>query len=304
MIGVQSPGAFTTVQDLGRPGHGLVGLSRAGAADPVALRLGNRLLGNPENAGGLEMTLLGGTFQFPQGADVAVTGAPCVPTMWKPFRIASGGILKLGPITGGVRSYLCVRGGIRVPLVGGSASTHVHGALGGLEGRALRRGDELEVGSCGPSGEIRGGLRPEVLTALAYRSTLRVTPGPQTDRFDAGNLAAFHSAAYKVSNNSNRLGIRLEGPALSLSDGAEMTTEGVPLGAVQVTSGGQPIILFVDQQTTGGYPKIANVITVDLPSVGQLRPGDAVRFQQVAPSEAQRLILNQEALLRSENIFL
>ncbi len=304
MIVVQSPGAFTTVQDLGRPGYGLAGLSRAGAADPVALRLGNILLGNRENTAALEMTLLGGTFQFLQGADVVVAGATCGPSMWQPIRVAPGGILKLGPIMGGVRSYLCIRGGIRVPLVGGSASTHVHGALGGLEGRALRKGDVLEVGSGEASGVIRSGLRPEVLATLAYRSTLRVTPGPQADRFDASNLARFHSQAYKVSNNSNRLGIRLEGPALSLSDGAEMTTEGVPLGAVQVAAGGHPIILFVDQQTTGGYPKIANVITVDLPSVGQLRPGDEVRFQQVDPSEAQRLILDRETLLRSEEIFL
>ncbi len=299
MIVVQNPGAFTTVQDLGRPMQGMSGVSRAGAADPVSLRLGNRLLGNPENASALEMTLLGGTFVFPEGAVVAIAGPESV----RPVHLQPGETLRAGPIQPGVRGYLCVRGGIEVPLIAGSASTHVPGNMGGFEGRPLRKLDTLRIGTAAV-GAVREGIRPEILAKLAPRRTLRVTLGPQADWFPADALAQFLTGTYTVSNNSNRLGVRLDGPALSLQNGAEMTTEGVPLGAIQITAGGLPIILFVDQQTTGGYPKIANVVTVDLPSVGQLRPGDQVRFEQIDPAHAHQLIREREALLKSEEIFL
>ena len=302
MILVHAPGAFTTVQDLGRPGHGLAGVSRAGAADPVALRLGNRLLGNPEGAAALEMTLIGGSFHFPDGAEVAVTGAGCGVPAWTPLRIAPGDTLRLGPMSAVVRSYLCVRGGILVPLVGGSASTHVPGGMGGFEGRPLRKGDALQAGP--PAGPSRRGILPGVLASLAPRTTIRVTPGLQSGWFSAAARALFLNSEYQVSNDSNRLGIRLEGPPVPLESGGQMITEGVPLGAVQIASGGQPILLFVDQQTTGGYPKIANVITADLPSLGQLRPGDRIRFAEVLPAEARRLLLEQESRLRSQEIFL
>jgi antagonist of KipI len=304
MICIDSPGALTTVQDLGRPGHGLAGVSRAGAADPVALRLGNRLLGNAESAPALEMTLLAGRFTFPDGAMVAITGSDCAPhPSWTPVRIDPGQTLRLGPMAPGCRSYLCVRGGIVVPLFAGSASTHVAGGLGGYEGRALRKGDQLRIGP-EPVDPVRRGIRPEVLAALKPRTLLRVTLGPQADWFQPESVAAFFASTYRVGNDSNRLGIRLEGPAVARAGSREMATEGVPLGAIQITAGGQPIILFVDQQTTGGYPKVANVATVDLPSVGQLKPGDLVQFVLIEAAEARRLLLEREALLRSEEIFL
>lgn len=287
---VQSPGLFTTVQDLGRPGYGVQGVSRAGAADPLALRIGNRLLGNEDNTPALEMTLLGGTFTFPEGAQIALTGGrvPGLP-MWRALTVAPGETIRIGALESGARCCLCVRGGIDVPRVAGSASAHV---LSGLGGRALRKGDALPIGP--PTGEPTGKPVPPELTV--YRTLLRVTEGPQSDEFEQDT---FYDSEYTVSAGSNRMGLRLEGPPVPSLHRGQMVTEGVPLGAIQIPANGQPILLFVDQQTTGGYPKIANVVTADLPSAGQLRPHDRVRFRLVDNIEAQRLLRQQEALLQS-----
>jgi len=281
---------FTTVQDLGRPGHGVSGVSRAGAADALALRVGNRLLGNAEGAAALEMTLLGGAFLFPEGGRVALTGGrPGGLPMNQPFDVAPGETLRVGGLITGARCYLCVRGGLAVERVAGSASTHV---LSGLGGRAVKKGDELAIGEA--CGEESKGVVDAGLTA--YRTTLRVTRGVQADVLDE---VSFYAAEWGVTAESNRMGLRLEGPAIRSAEGGVMVTEGVPLGAIQVPASGQPIVLFVDQQTTGGYPKIANVITADLPSVGQLRPRDRVRFVLVSDAEAQRALREQEALVRA-----
>lgn len=289
-IVVQSPGLLTTIQDLGRPGHGIDGISRAGAADPLALRIGNRLLGNPANAPALETTLLGGTYVFPEGATIACTGA--TPTALAPYevhQIVPGQTVHLGPLTNGARCYLCVQGGIAAPLIAGSASSHL---LSGLGGTALARGTVLPIGRpANPPDHIR---IPENLKT--YRKTLRVTRGPQADVFES---RLFYQSEYQITQDTNRMGIRLAGPPVPTTHNSQMRTEGVPLGAIQIPANGQPIILFVDQQTTGGYPKIANVITADLPSLGQLRPGDTIRFEQVSPVEARRLLLEQEAQLKA-----
>jgi antagonist of KipI len=285
---VQSPGMFTTVQDLGRPGYGVQGVSRAGAADPLALRIGNRLLGNPDNTAALEMTLLGGTFLFPDGAQMALTGArsASLPN-YEIINAKPGESIRVGPLETGARSYLCVSGGIDAPLVAGSASTHI---LSGLGGQPLKKGDIL------PIGKTRNPLTPKAIPAelTNYPTELRVTRGPQADQFDEG---AFYANEYTVSQDSNRMGLRLEGPTISSPQHGQMITEGVPLGAIQIPANGQPIILFVDQQTTGGYPKIANVITADIPNTAQLRPRDHVRFQLVTNQEAQAALRRQEELL-------
>jgi biotin-dependent carboxylase-like uncharacterized protein len=287
---VQSPGLLTTVQDLGRPGHGIDGVSRAGAADPLALRLGNLLLGNPANTAALETTLLGGTYLFPDGATIALTGA--TPSALAPYEIhtiAPGQTIQLGPLTNGARCYLCVQGGIAVPKVAGSASTHL---LSGLGGGPIPKGAVLEIGV--PTNQPRTLPIPEALKP--YRKTIRVTRGPQADLFDA---KPFYQTEYQVTQDTNRMGIRLAGPPVPTTHNSQMRTEGVPLGAIQIPANGQPIILFVDQQTTGGYPKIANAITADLPSLGQFRPGDTISFEQVSPVEARRLLLEQEAQIES-----
>jgi antagonist of KipI len=328
VIRVLEPGLFTTVQDLGRPGFGPLGVSVSGAADAVSLRMGNRLVGNAEGAAGLEMTLLGGAFLFDDGAVVALSGSDFgaaldgLPVgMWASFETRAGQTLRLGPTRSGARCYLCVRGGIAVAPFLGSASTHVLSGLGGLEGRALRKGDLLEIGDWNGSeaGSIGGGrLSAQALEKFAPRKSLRVTAGPQSDWFLEAAQRAFYGNVFRVAEESNRMGIRLQGESISLRDrdGAaketdksacstgdgEMISEGVALGAVQVPESGLPIILFVEQQTTGGYPKIANVISADFYSLGQLRPRDEVRFELVDMETARRLLREQEELLASAEL--
>lgn len=311
-IQMQSPGLLTTVQDLGREGFGPMGVSASGAADPVALRIGNRLVDNPQGAAGLEMTLIGGTFSFPEGAVIALTGSDFGATLddapmdiWTTMEAKPGQTLRLGPTRSGARCYLCVRGGIAVKPFLGSASTHLLSGLGGHEGRALRKGDVLSIGNdCAPQGEKhrKRRLAANALTQLLPRKNLRVTPGPQANCFPGSSQRLFYESTYRVAEESNRMGLRLEGAPVPSSLAGEMITEGVSLGAVQVPSSGKPIILFVEQQTTGGYPKIANVISADLSSLGQLRPRDEIRFEQVEWEAAHRLLLNQEKLLASEEL--
>ncbi|MGB8523413.1 MAG: biotin-dependent carboxyltransferase family protein [Candidatus Acidiferrales bacterium] len=310
VIQVQAPGLLTTVQDLGREGFGPLGVSSSGAADPISLRLGNRLVANAESAAGLEMTLLGGTFLFPEGAILGLTGSDFGATLdgavvdpWMSIKVRPGQTLRVGPARSGARCYLCVHGGIAVKPFLGSASTHILSGLGGFEGRPLRKGDVLHIGSATGSFRKRT-IAPQARDRLAPRQTLCVTPGPQSSWFSESSLRSFYSGSYRVGEQSNRMGLRLEGAPVTQSSGGEMITEGVSLGAVQVTHGGLPIILFVEQQTTGGYPKIANVISADIHRVGQLRPRDEIRFELVTLETARSLLVEQEKLLASEELIL
>jgi antagonist of KipI len=313
VIQVEAPGLLTTVQDLGREGFGPMGVSPSGAADSISLRIGNRLVGNAEKEAGLEMTLLGGTFLFPDGAIVALTGSDFGATLdgapverWKSSEVNPGKTLSLGLTRSGARCYLCVRGGIAVKLLLGSASTHILSGLGGLDGRPLRKGDVLNIGvlSKEPGNRPfkRATLATQALDSVSPRKVLRVTPGPQCDWFPESSQRLFYASIYRVAEESNRMGLRLEGTPIPAHSRGEMITEGVSLGAIQVPDGGLPIVLFVEQQTTGGYPKIANVISADLPSVGQLRPRDEVRFEKVGWEIAHCLLRETEELLASENL--
>jgi antagonist of KipI len=296
------------VQDLGREGFGHLGVSPSGAADPISLRLGNRLVGNPQGAAALEMTLLGGTFLFPQPALIALTGSDFGSTLdgmpldqSTAVQVRPGQTLRVGSTRSGARCYLCVQGGIIVKPFLGSASTHLLSGLGGYQGRALRKGDTLQIGPA------IGSFRKKTITAraseqLAPRKLLRVTPGPQSDWFSESSLQTFCAGTYRVAEESNRMGLRLEGKPIVRDSSGEMITEGVSIGAVQITAGGMPIILFVEQQTTGGYAKIANVIAADLHSLGQLRPRDEIRFEQVDWESAHCLLREQEKLLASEEL--
>lgn len=305
---VPSPGFFTTVQDLGREGYGPMGVSASGAADAISLRLGNRLVGNPENAASLEMTLLGGTFEFPEGARLALSGSDFgawldgVPVQfWKSFEAQAGQALRVGFTRDGARCYLAVQGGISVSYFLGSASTHVLSGLGGLEGRALRKGDVLSIG------DSNGDFRPRAISGaglrqLVPRKVLRLTDGPQLSWFPESARRTFFEGTYRVAEESNRTGIRLEGSPVLTNSGQEMVSEGVSLGAIQIPPGGQPIIVFVEQQTTGGYLKIANLITADVHSAGQLRPRDEIRFERVEMDVARALLREQEDLLASTEL--
>jgi biotin-dependent carboxylase-like uncharacterized protein len=287
---VLSPGLLTTVQDLGRPGFAHLGISASGAADALALRAGNLLVGNAENAPGLEMTLSGGTFEFDGEGVVAITGSEFdadVP-LWTPIAVPAGGVVRCGAAKRGARACLCVRGGLAVAPVLGSASTHLFTGLGGFQGRALRRGDVLDIGDAAVRRPRASGIRPPD----PGDGTLRATQGPQADRFTSD----FYRIEWEVAEDSDRMGIRLRGPAIEGAGGG-MQTEGVSLGAVQVPPAGQPIVLFVEHQTTGGYPKIANVISADFTRLGQLRPRDRVRFRETGFDEAVQLLRAQEEWL-------
>jgi antagonist of KipI len=253
----------------------------------LSLRAGNLLVGNAEGAAALEMTLAGGRFQFESAAVVALTGADfeaSIP-LWTAVEVKAGEHVRCGHARSGARGYLCVRGGIRVAPVLGSASTHLLTGLGGLEGRALRRGDVLAIGDAAVRsgwGKLRG-------SPPWTAGPIRVTA--------AASAQALCAAVWQVKEDSDRMGLRLRGPELGSRTG-HLPTEGVPLGAIQVPPDGQPIILFVEHQTTGGYAKIANVISADFHSVGQLRPRDEARFEQVSMDTALRLLRAQEDWLR------
>ncbi|HTA59598.1 MAG TPA: biotin-dependent carboxyltransferase family protein [Candidatus Baltobacteraceae bacterium] len=306
LLVVEAPGLQTTVQDFGRQGFGVLGVSASGAADAVALRLGNLLLENPPDTPALEMTLTGGTFLFPDGAVICLAGANFgaqidgkALELWRPHAILPGKRVAFGATRDYARCYLCVAGGIDVVDFLGSASTHLLSGLGGWEGRALRKGDVLQIGRLEKKIRQRK-LRAGVLEALKPGKKLRVTQGSQLDWFSEGARRAFLGGEFVVSEESNRIGLRLDGPWLAARGKAEMISEGTPVGAIQVTPSGQAILLFVEQQTTGGYPKIANVIGADLHSVGQLRPRDTIRFEEVSFAAARKEWIEQQQLLESE----
>ncbi len=287
---VISPGFQTSVQDLGRFGWAHLGVSASGAADALALRAANLLVGNAANAAALEMTLVGGAFEFEADAVVALAGSDFgagVP-LWTPVEIRAGQVLRCGATRSGARCCLAVRGGIDVPKTLGSASAHL---LTGLGGRALRAGDVLPLGD-----QAVRRPRPPARGAPPYGrdAVLRVTAGPQAEWFSD----ALFRHAYAVSEESDRMGLRLRGDAIP-SPAGHMLTEGASLGAVQIPPDGQPIILFVEHQTTGGYPKPANVISADFWRLGQLRPRDEVRFEVVEIDRALELLRREEQWLHS-----
>jgi antagonist of KipI len=303
---VEHPGMQTTVQDLGRPGYGPMGVSPSGAADAVSLRLANLLVGNPAEAAALEMTLLGGSYVFPEGGVIALAGADFGASLngraletAVPHAVMPGGKLSLGQTRSGARCYLGIAGGVRVAPVLGSASTHLLSGLGGFNGRALQKGDVLEIGA--PTKRLpRRKISAKARDMFQPRKILRVTAGPQSDWFLEDAQRSLLQSVFRVTEQADRMGLRLEGPALALRTAKEMISEGVSLGAVQVTPSGQAILLFVEQQTAGGYPKIANVIGADLFCIGQLRPRDEIHFARVTFAEARQLWIEQQQRLNSE----
>jgi antagonist of KipI len=247
---------------------------------------------------------------FPEGGVIALAGADFGANlngqpieMWVPHAVRPGGTLELGLTRAGARCYLCIAGGIQVERFLGSASTHLLSGLGGFAGRGLRKGDVLQFGA--PMQKIRRRrISAMILETLKPRKSLRVTQGPQANWFSEALTRAFYEGAFCVSEDSDRLGLRLEGGSIAPESTREMISEGVSLGAVQVTPSGQPIILFVEQQTAGGYPKIANVIEADLHCIGQLRPRDEITFARVSLEEARALWIAQQRLLNSgEELF-
>ena len=298
MIEVVRVGVGTTVQDLGRPGLAHLGVGRSGAADRPALRLANRLVGNPEGAAALEVTLGGLVLRFRRSARVACAGAPCPVRLggraagWgTPLSVLAGEVLELGLPPAGLRSYVAVRGGVDVRPVLGSRATDT---LAGLGPSPPAAGDLLPVGAVPTDGAEAGAgnLVGEVLDAaptLPYPglATVRVLPGPRDDWFVPAALAALTSQPYLVTAACDRVGMRLAGPGLERREVRELTSEGTVAGALQVPPDGRPILFLADHPVTGGYPVIAVVVHDDLPVAAQLRPGDRLGFRRVAPTPAR-----------------
>lgn len=303
------PGAFTTIQDRGRYGYQALGVPVSGPMDPDAYRAADLLVGNDPGTAQLEMTLLGGIFRFDAPATVALCGADMSPMlnqvpvpMWKAFDVSPKDTLALGCAKTGCRCYLAVRGGFDVPLVMGSRSTSVRCHLGGIEGRTLRAGDRLEICE-GPkvsagshlefceeqeihsdvcSGRKDPATESADVRAAEYASsvTVRVMAGPQDDMFTEHGLQTFFSSAYVMEEGSDRMGIRFQGEKIESVSGTDILSDGTVFGSVQITSSGLPIVLMADHQTTGGYAKIATVLSSDLWKLAQLRPGQTVRFER------------------------
>lgn len=278
MIEIVRPGPLATVQDLGRPGYAHLGVGRSGAADRDSLRLANRLVGNPETTAGLEITFGGLTARFTGRALIALTGARCPATLstrtthlYGPVAVNAGGELVLGTPDRGVRTYLAVRGGIDVPPVFGSRATDL---LGGLGPAALQPGTRLAIGTdtAGfPTVEVAPGKEPGL--------TLPVTPGPRADWFAHGALDDLTAGTYTVTAESNRVGLRLDGPPLRHREQRELPTEGLAEGSLQVPPSGQPIVMLADHPVTGGYPVIAVLDQDAIGAAAQARPGDRIRFR-------------------------
>ncbi len=304
---VTRPGLLTTVQDLGRWGHQAAGVPVAGAMDTYSLRLANGLVGNSESAAALEVTLVGPSVVVESPVVVAVAGAVFdlfVNERPMPHgaavEVAAGSVLRFGERRRGTRAYLAVGGGFDTPLVLGSRSTHLVSRMGGLGGRALVAGDVLPVGAPLTAAVGRPGGTSLPLDITPGPRHLRVLLGPQDEWFTGAALDALLQATFTVSPRSDRMGFRLDGPALTTSRPGELISEPVAFGAIQVPSGGAPILLMADRQTAGGYPKIATVIAADLPLAGQLAPGDAVRFVAGTRAEARSaMIARERELLRA-----
>jgi antagonist of KipI len=300
-IRVLSAGLLTTVQDTGRRLHARFGVPPSGAADSFSARLANRLAGNDDLAALLEMTASGAEISFEAPAAAGVAGAP-MPVRLNDREISraetiyllQGDVLSFGSAPSGMRSYLAVSGGIDVPVVLGSRSTHLAANFGGFHGRKIEKGDQLFFGET-QAPVLRKHAGGGIVSGDFAR--VRTLPGPQETEFPAAAAAAFYRESFRVSAQSNRMGLRLEGERIG-PDGPEgIETEGSSLGSVQVPSSGQPIILMPEGPVTGGYPKIACVIRADWPLLGQLRPGQEVGFEKVTEEEALAALRERESLL-------
>jgi len=286
------PGPLTTVQDLGRYGYQQYGVPPSGALDDYAFRTGNLLVGNEEGAASLEITLFGCQLRVLQDTTVAVTGADLAAALngspipgWETVPVRRGEVISFPRLKSGCRAYLAVAGGINVPMVMGSRATYTKAGIGGLEGRALRKGDILRTFET-KSTAVRARVPAAHLPVYNGRVELRVILGPQDDCFTEDGIHTFLQSDYTVSIQADRMGYRLEGPRIPHRGKADIISDGLPLGAVQVPGDGRPIVLLADRQTTGGYTKIATVISADIPDLAQTKPGDGVRFRQVSEDEA------------------
>jgi len=310
VLRVINPGALATLQDRGRMGYQRYGVPQSGAMDAWTFAIACMLVGNDLNEAAIEFTLIGGTYGVESGAcRAAVAGAfpvtlngAAVPS-YRAFDLQAGDTLRIGAgnIPGGsARGYLAIAGGFDVAPVLGSRSTHVRSGIGGIDGAALRKDARLRLRAPAAQGGPPQALDPRL--ARHDPGAIRVLRGPQDDYFDAKGWGVLLEETWRMSPQSDRMGVRLEGPRLPHKGDYNIVSDGVPHGAIQVPGDGTPIVLLADRQSTGGYPKIATAISADLPRLGQLRPGDRLRFARVTIDEAEaavRELAGRIELLRS-----
>ena len=300
-INVINPGLQTTIQDLGRQLSGHLGVSSCGAADSYSFKIANLIVGNTPNEAALEMTLVGGVYQFEENADICLSGSSFLAKINneilpfnKKIHIKKKAVLEIGQTKDGARCYLAIRGGINIKHFLGSASTHLTTKTGGFNGRPLKKGDLLKIGKSKKN-------LTEINLDLNYstkRSILRITKGLQKDWFSDLNWSTLVKKTFKVSKKYDRMGIKLDGPSIIPINKKQMITEGIALGAIQIPGNGKPIISFIDHQTTGGYPVIANVISIDICKVGQLKEGDSFKFDLVDIKTAESMRIKQASFFK------
>ena len=294
-------GLQSTVQDQGRFGYAHLGVSASGAADNFSLTIGNILVGNPKHYAGIEMTIIGDKYHFKSDAFVALTGSEFEAELdnksipfWKRLPIKKGQILDIRSTKNGARCYLCVAGGINIEDVMGAKTTHLTSGIGGLHGRILKNLDELEFG---PLDDLIKPIQKVNNSITTDTKIIKVTKGVQWPWFDKNQKNKLFQHQYQVTELSNRMGLRLIGNAIKTKKGNEITTAGISLGSIQIPGDGQPIISFVEHQTTGGYPIIANVVSADIRKVGQLKAGDCFQFELISFSSAEKLKVDQEKFI-------
>ncbi|PFF54750.1 biotin-dependent carboxyltransferase family protein [Bacillus cereus] len=313
-VEVLHAGMFTTVQDLGRSYYQQFGVPVGGAMDKNALRLINMLVGNEENEAGLEMTILGPKLLIKKTTLLAIGGVDMEPLLngeriplWRPILAEEGSMLCFGKVKNGCRAYVTFAGGIHIEGTMGSKSTYIRAAIGGIEGRMLKKGDCFQIGTYSEMAnrfiqdlqkderiKTKWVISNNVLPKYKKHPKLRVIADFEYDQFTEESRKAFFTKEYKVSNYADRMGYRVEGEVLNRIEEKEILSSPVTFGTIQVPNGGQPIILMADRQTTGGYPRMGNIISVDLPLLAQLKPGDYVSFEKITLEEAEQLYIEQE----------
>lgn len=316
MITIKKPGLLTTIQDLGRHGFQRYGVIAGGAMDTFAHRIANFLVGNEENAPTIEITMLGPVIEFDENALISICGGDLSPMIngkpvrpWRTIFVKKGSELRFGSLKSGCRANLAIAGGLSIPSIMGSKSTYLRAGIGGFHGRSLQMGDQIPFGlpneisakimceldaHCHHFFEMEWSVTSELIPNNKKSASIRVIKGRQYHLFTEDSRKNFFSNTFEVTTQSDRMGYRLKGEPLSLEHAQEILSEAVNFGTIQVPSDGNPIILLADRQTTGGYPKIGQVASVDLPRLAQMKPGDQLRFSEITIEQAFHLLIEKE----------
>lgn len=303
-IKILNPGLLSSIQDSGRYGYQQYGMPVAGAMDTDASQLANWCVGNQANEACIESTILGASIEFQLDTCIALCGAKIQPQingelvgMNRSLQIKAGDKLEMGNVQAGCRIYLAISGGFDIPDLMNSKSTYLRGKFGGFEGRALAVGDEIEINPV--KRKIQRSLPQGLIHEYLSQTQIRVTAGAEVKRFTQEGIKSFLGSNYTVSPQSDRMGYRLSGAKIEHAEGADIISSGIGTGAIQVPGHGEPIIMMADHQTVGGYTKIANVIAADLSLLGQMKPGDKIKFKEVSLKTAQDILIDRHKKLQN-----